>query len=404
MTPVTVSSEPAPLRSLVDFDVRGKRVFVRADLNVPLSKDGEITDDSRIRASLPTIQLLLGQGAAVIVASHLGRPKGKPNPSLSLRPVAVRLGQLLGLPVQMAPDCIGPQVEAMASSLRPGEVLLLENLRFHPEEEADDPQFAHELAGLADVYVDDAFGAAHRAHASTVGMGGLLPSAAGLLLVREVEALGGLLTSPRRPFTAIIGGAKISSKIGVIESLLKQVDRLLIGGGMANTFLAASGLGIGASLVEPDQIPLAETLMEAHGPQSDGKILLPLDVVVAASVDAEAERRTVSVDEVPETWSIVDIGRRTVDAFGREIRGSGTVLWNGPMGIFEIHPFAAGTLAIAESMAVSQADTIVGGGDSVAAIEESGLRERMTHVSTGGGASLEFLEGRELPGIAVLRR
>ncbi len=396
-------SSATDLRTLSDLDVDGKRVFVRTDFNVPLDADGRITDDTRIRAALPTIRYLLDHHAAVIVASHLGRPKGKRNDSMSLRPVAERLGELLHRPVTMAPDCVGAEVTSMALDMKSGDVLMLENLRFHPEEEADDAAFAKQLADLAQIYVDDAFGAAHRAHASTEGVAHLLPSAAGFLMQAEVAALGKLLRDPGRPFTAIIGGAKISSKINVIENLLQKVDALLIGGGMANTFLAAQGLDVAASLVEEDQIPVAERLLR-NVAKGAGRIQLPSDVVVTDSVATHAEIQEVPVDRVPSGWSIVDIGSETIGQFGRQIDASATVLWNGPMGIFEIPDFAKGTLAIAEKLAGSGAETVVGGGDSVAALEQMDLADKMTHVSTGGGASLEFLEGRDLPGIAVLRK
>ena len=399
---MTTSTEPSAcrLRTLRDLDLDGKRVFVRVDFNVPLSKTtGAITDDTRIRAAIPTIDYLRGQRARVILASHLGRPKGQRVESMSLAPVAERLSELLDAPVRFAPDCIGPEVYAMVEELGPGDVLLLENLRFHPEEETNDQGFARKLAALADAYVNDAFGTAHRAHASTEGIARLLPSAAGLLMEKEIAALSGVLDAPRHPFTAIIGGAKISTKIGVLEHLLPKVDALIIGGGMANTFFAAKGYEIGTSLVERDQVSTAEKLLAGPG---GPKLLLPTDVVVTQDVSG-GETRAVPAGSVPEGWAIVDIGPESIEEFGRQIDLSHTVLWNGPMGIFEVPAFAAGTLAIAQCLADSEAETIVGGGDSVAAIEQMGLAEKMSHVSTGGGASLEFLEGVDLPGIQVLR-
>lgn len=396
-----MAPEGTRLRTLEDLDVAGKRVFLRVDFNVPLDNEtGAIADGTRITAALPTIEYLRRQGAIVILASHLGRPKGTRIEGLSLAPIALRLSDLLGRPVEFAPDCVGPQVQGFVSRLRPGDVILLENLRFHSEEEDNEPSFSAELAALADVYVDDAFGAAHRAHASTEGIAHRLPSAAGFLMEREIEALSGVLQNPERPFTAIIGGAKISSKIGVLENLRHRVDSLIVGGGMANTFLAARGYGIGTSLVERDQIETAAGLLEKWGAE---RLLLPTDVVVSADATKASETRLVGVELVPADWAIVDVGSESIAAFGRVIEASNTVLWNGPMGIFEISPYAAGTLEIARFLADSDAATIVGGGDSVAALEQVGLADKMTHVSTGGGASLEFLEGVDLPGIRVLR-
>jgi phosphoglycerate kinase len=402
-TASVAASALLPLRTLSDIAVGGKRVLVRVDFNVPVDASGHITDDTRIRAALPTITYLLDHHACVIVASHLGRPKGKRVNALSLAPVAKRLSELLGRPVQMVDDCVGPQVEASVAAMKPGDVLLLENLRFHPEEEANDPVFAQQLAQLADIYVDDAFGAAHRAHASVEGIAHYLPSVAGFLMQREVEILSRVLQNPRRPLTAVIGGAKISTKIGVLNNLLERADALIIGGGMANTFLAAQGKEVGRSLVEREKIDTAaELLHRAH--ELDKPMLLPLDVVVADRMDEGAQTRVVSVDEVPNDWMIVDIGPQSIEHFREQLKRSGTVVWNGPMGVFEIPTFAKGTVAIAHVLAESNAETIVGGGDSVAALEQAHLADRMTHVSTGGGASLEFLEGRELPGIAVLRK
>ena len=384
-------------KTIRDIDVSGKKVLVRVDFNVPLEA-GKVTDDTRIRAALPTIQYLLDHGAAVILMSHLGRPKGKVVEELRLDPVATRLSELLGQPVRKLGDCIGPEVEAAAQELQPGEVLLLENLRFHPEERANDPAFAKQLAGLADIYVNDAFGAAHRAHASTSGVANYLPAVAGLLMEKEIRFLGQALEAPERPFVAILGGAKISDKIGVIENLLGRVDALLIGGGMANTFLLAQGYEVGDSLVERESVSTAERLLREGGE----KLVLPVDVVIADAFSAEANSKVVEVGQVPTGWRILDIGPQTVELFKAKLSGAKTVVWNGPMGVFELEPFAAGTRAIAQALADLEATTIIGGGDSVAAIEQAGLAERMTHISTGGGASLEFLKGEELPGIAAL--
>jgi len=375
-------------------------VFLRVDYNVPL-RGTAITDDTRIRATLPTIEYLLAHHAAVIIASHLGRPKGTWKEELSLAPVAHRLSELLHQPVEMAPDCVGSETEAMARSLQPGQLIMLENLRFHPEEEANDQAFAGRLASLADLYVDDAFGAAHRAHASTEAIAHLLPAAAGLLMEREIEALSGALHHAQPPFIAVIGGAKISTKMALIENLLTRVDALIIGGGMANTFLAAKGYEVGSSLVEADLIPMAKELL---GRASADRLLLPVDVVVAPNVSSAGQRRTVAVDQVPPDWTIVDAGSASLERFCERIHSSRTVLWNGPMGIFEEPAFAAGTLAIGRCVAASQAESIVGGGDSVAALDQMGLTNSMSHVSTGGGATLEFLEGKTLPGIAVLEQ
>ena len=387
-----------------DIDVEGKRVFLRADLNVPLD-DGRITDDTRIRASLPTIVYLLERGAAVILASHLGRPKGKVNDALRLKPVADRLSQLLGRPVRMTGDALGPGVQVAVDKLRPGDLLLLENLRFHADEEANDPKFATALADLADVYVNDAFGAAHRAHASTEGITHHLPAVAGLLMEREVDSLSRLLKRPPRPFHAVIGGAKVSGKLEVLEVLLARCQAVLVGGGMANTFLAARGLQLGASLVETEQIGAAERiLVEAR--RKRVRLMLPTDAVIAPQIHHRAKTQVVPVGDVPRDQMIVDIGPETVAAFTTQLGKAKTVFWNGPMGVFEISQFAEGTNAIARFLADrTQAGviTIVGGGDSVAAVEQLGLSDRITHVSTGGGASLEFIEGKTLPGVAALR-
>lgn len=389
------------MKRLNDLEVAGKRVFLRVDFNVPL-KDGQITDDTRIRAALPTIEYLREHGAKVIVASHLGRPDGVRNDHLSLRPIAERLAELLHAEVQFADNCVGPEVEGKAERLQPGQVLLLENLRFHPEEEQNDPQFAAALARSADVYVDDAFGAAHRAHASVEGIAHLLPSAAGLLMEAEVSALSEVLRNPQHPFVAIIGGAKISSKIGAIENLLNRVDALIIGGGMANTFLQAKGYRVGDSLVEPEQLETARSVWKRAGQVGWGRVLLPVDVVITEDVKKPTETRVVASDKVPDGWIIADIGPQSVRAYSQPIGEGKTILWNGPMGIFEVPAFSHGTKAIAELVADSGARSIVGGGDSVAALEQMGLTNKIGHVSTGGGASLEFLEGHELPGIKVL--
>lgn len=384
-------------KTVRDIDVAGKRVLVRVDFNVPLEK-GQVTDDTRIRAALPTIRYLVDHRARVILMSHLGRPKGGPSDDLRLEPVARRLSELLGKEVRYVRDCIGPEVEAAVQALGEGDVLLLENLRFHPEEEKNDPAFAAQLAKLGDVYVNDAFGAAHRAHASTAGIAQYLPAVAGFLMEKELTFLGKALENPERPFVTILGGAKISDKIGVIRNLLSRVDRLLIGGGMANTFLKAQGYEMGDSLVEMESLDTARELLQAAG----GKLRLPVDVVIADRFDNDAERRVVKVDAVPAGWRVLDIGPETVEAFRAELANAKTVVWNGPMGVFEFPNFAAGTFAIAETLASLPATTIVGGGDSVAAVQKAGVAYQITHISTGGGASLEFLEGRTLPGVAVL--
>lgn len=386
-------------KTVRDIDVRGKRVLVRVDYNVPLS-EGTITDDTRVRASLDTLEYLLAEGAAVILASHLGRPKGSPQDALRLDPVARRLEELLGRPVSKVDDCIGEEVRSKAAALSPGDILLLENVRFHPEEEANDPGFAKELASLANVFVNDAFGAAHRAHASTEGVARFLPAVAGLLLARELEVLGSLLAEPKRPFLAILGGAKVSDKIGVIQRLLPQVDTLAIGGGMSYTFFKAQGYEIGRSLLDEERIPFAQSLLADE--ESAGKILLPVDVVVADDFRPDAQRQVVSVQEIPSDWEGMDIGPQSRERLARVIAEAGTILWNGPMGVFEMPAFAEGTKAVAEAMAASGATTVIGGGDSAAAVTQFGLADKMTHISTGGGASLEFLEGKKLPGVEAL--
>jgi len=385
-------------RSIRDLDLSGKRVFMRVDFNVPLAPGGqEITSDKRIRASLPSIQYALDHGAGLILASHLGRPKGKPNPEMSLKPVAVRLAALLGKQVAMAPDCVGPRVQAMLP--KPGEVLLLENLRFHSEEEKNDPEFSQQLASLCDVYVNDAFGSAHRAHASTVGMVEYVKhAAAGLLMDKELEYLNKVTKNPARPCIAILGGAKVSDKIEVIQNLMKVVDRLLIGGAMAYTFLRARGEGTGKSLVEEDKLDLARDLMA----QAGGKLLLPVDHVVAGEMKAGAGSEV--VDRVPDGKMGLDIGPKTIDAYAKVIAGAKTIIWNGPMGVFEMPPFDKGTVGVAKAVAGSGAVSVVGGGDSEKAVKSAGVADKISHISTGGGASLEFLAGLELPGVAALEQ
>ncbi len=386
------------IRSVRDAKVGGKRVLVRVDFNVPLDH-GRIIDDTRIRASLPTIRDLLDRGAAVILISHLGRPKGKPVAEYRLAPVASRLTELLGQPVQTVADVAGPAAREAAAALRPGQVLLLENVRFEPGEETNDPELAGRLASLADLYVDDAFGSAHRAHASTVGVADHLPGYAGLLMLDEIDALGRLLQAPDRPYVAILGGAKVSDKVGVIANLAKRVDALLLGGGMANTFLMAQGLQVGTSLVERDFVDRARGLL-ADASAREAPIVLPTDVVVARSLESPGHR--VPVAAVPAGAAIFDIGPVTAQRFADAIATAKTVFWNGPMGVFERPAFASGTRAVAEAMAEARAFTVVGGGDSVAAIEQAGLANRISHVSTGGGASLEFVAGVVLPGVAAL--
>ncbi len=386
-----------------DLDAAGKRVFVRVDFNVPL-EDGKITDDSRIVAALPTIKQLLAQGAIVILASHLGRPDGKVQDSMRLRPVAERLSQLLGIQVNVTGDALGAGTEDAIKRLKPGEAILLENLRFHAEEEKNDPEFAKALASYADVYVNDAFGTAHRAHASTEGIAHYLPAYAGLLMEKEIEFLSRLMENPERPFAAIIGGAKVSGKIQVLRNLVDKVDVMVIGGGMANTFLLAQGKSVGKSLVEPDRVGDAKAIMESAATHGT-KIVLPTDVVVAKEVTRGAEYKTVSVDKVPASWNIVDIGRVSLEAMRKSLEPVKTVFWNGPLGVFEIPVFSTGTREIARFLAgraQAGATVVIGGGDSVAAVEQQGLGDRMTHISTGGGASLEFMEGKELPGVAIL--
>ena len=397
-----------PKLSIRDLDIEGKRVFVRVDFNVPLAGAGEITDDTRIRQTLPTLEYALGRGARLILASHLGRPKGKPNPKMSLAPVALHLEHLLDRPVAFASDCVGSAAEKAAAGLRNGQLLLLENLRFHPEEEANDPEFSRQLARLGELYVNDAFGSAHRAHASTVGMTRFFPQAAsGFLMEKELDYLTKATSNPERPFVALLGGAKVSDKIEVIENLLPIVDALLIGGAMAYTFLRAQGLLTGKSLVEEDKIDVAsKVLAQAQALEKDGKyrLQLPVDHLIAEKLDAEAPTRVVDGTSapIPADSLGVDIGPRTIALYASEIARARTVLWNGPMGVFEIKPFAQGTLAIAQALATFGGTSVVGGGDSIAALAAAGVSDRITHICTGGGASLEFLAGEKLPGIEAL--
>jgi phosphoglycerate kinase len=388
--------------SITEINVAGKRVFMRVDYNVPLNDACEITDDTRIRASLPTIQYALGKGARLILASHLGRPKGKPNPKMSLKPAATRLSELLGKPVAFAADCVGPEVEELAHALKDGEVLLLENLRFHPQEEKNAPEFARQLAALAEVYVNDAFGSAHRAHASTEGITHFLsPCAAGMLMEKELEYLGKAVENPARPYVAIVGGAKVSDKIELLENFAKLADTVLVGGAMAYTFLKAEGVEVGKSKVEDDKLESARALLNSA--QSSGKkFLLPQDHVVAEKFDASAPAEVVSTPSIPADRIGMDIGPATRAEYAHEIGGAKTIVWNGPMGVFEMSQFAEGTLAIAKAVAASSAVSIVGGGDSVAAVKKMGVADKITHISTGGGASLEFLSGLTLPGVAAL--
>jgi phosphoglycerate kinase len=391
-------------KTIRDVDFRNKRVLVRVDFNVPL-KDGadgrrKVTDDTRIRASLPTIKYLRDGGAAVILCSHLGRPKGGPDPKYSLAPAAARLSELLGAPVPLVPDCVGTVAENRVAEMKPGQVVLLENVRFHPEEEKNDPAFAKQMSVLADLYVNDAFGSAHRAHASTEGVAKHLPAVAGFLMEKEIEYLGQAVNNPKHPYVAILGGAKISDKIGVIESLLAKADRVLIGGGMANTFFKTQGIAVGDSLVEDAGLDTAKSLLEKAG----DKIMLPVDAVLGDKFEAGAQLKTINVKHgVPAGWRILDIGPQTVVAFSQALKGAALVVWNGPMGVFEFPAFAAGTNAVARLVAESGATTVIGGGESVAAVEQAGLAGKMSHISTGGGASLEMLEGKLLPGLAALQ-
>jgi phosphoglycerate kinase len=384
-------------KMVTDLDVEGKKVIVRVDFNVPI-KEGKITDDTRITAALPTINYLLDHGAAVILMSHLGRPKTKEDLQYSLKPVAEHLATLVNVPVKFASDCRGEIAQAASAELKPGEILVLENTRFYPEESKNDLEMSRDLASLADLYVNDAFGSAHRAHSSTAGIADFLPAAAGFLMEKEIKYLGNAIAEPVRPFVAILGGAKISDKIGVINNLLKTADKILIGGGMANTFLKAQGYEMADSLVEAEVLDTAKDLLS----RANDKIVLPIDMVLANAFDAEAEMETMALGDVPAGWRVLDIGPLTVQLFGDVILAAGTVVWNGPMGVFEFPRFAEGTFGVARAVANSDAVSIIGGGDSVSAINQSGLSDKITHISTGGGASLEMLEGLELPGLAVL--
>lgn len=385
-------------KTIRDIDAKEKKVLIRVDFNVPL-KDGVVGDDTRIQAALPTIKFLLDQGAALILCSHLGRPKGGPEEKYSMKPVAEHLAKVLGKKVAFAADCVGPAAEEAAAVLKPGDVLLLENTRFHAGEEKNDLELAKQMASLANLYVNDAFGTAHRAHASTEGVTHFLPGVAGFLLEKEIKYLGQVVAEPAQPFVAIMGGAKISDKIGVIKNLLSKADYVLIGGGMANTFFKAQGLAVADSLVEDEALETAKSLLKEAGT----KLMLPVDVVLADKFDADAAMKTAKAGNVEDGWRILDIGPETVAAFGKVITAANTVVWNGPMGVFELPRFAEGTFGVAKAVAACKGVTVVGGGDSVAAIQQSGLADKITHISTGGGASLEMLEGLELPGVAALQ-
>ena len=390
-------------QTIKDLPIRGKRVLIRVDFNVPLDKaTGQMTDDTRIQESLPTIRYCLEQGASVVLMSHLGRPDGRRVPSLSLEPVAVKLGELLRRPVTFLQDCVGPEVETRVKSLQPGEISLLENLRFHPEEERNDPAFAAKLARLGDVYVNDAFGSAHRAHASTEGVAHHLPAVAGFLMEKEIKYLDGALTNPARPYVAILGGAKVSDKIGVLTRLLEKVDRVVIGGGMAYTFLKAQGHAVGSSKLEADKVDLAAQLLAEAGKRKVS-VLLPCDHVITTSLDPSSQVKTIATVDIPDGWLGADIGPSTIEAFTKALTDAKTVVWNGPLGVFEQPRFLEGSRQIAEALARLKATTVIGGGDSAACVQQAGLAGKMSHISTGGGASLEFLEGKVLPGIAVLR-
>ena len=388
-------------KTIKDIDLKGKKVFVRCDFNVPMDNNQNITDNSRIVAALPTIKYLLEQNCKIILASHLGRPKGEVKPEFSLKPVAKELSRLLGKPVIMANDVIGEDAKNKAANLKEGEILLLENVRFHREETDNDPEFAKELASMAEVYVNDAFGAAHRAHASTSGIAAYLPAVSGFLIEKELKVLGDAINNPERPFMAIIGGAKVSDKIGVIDSLLDKVDTLMIGGGMAYTFFKAQGYGVGNSLCEPDKVDLA--LEEMQKAKDKGvKFLLPVDTKVGKEFKPDTESKTVAWTDIPDGWEGFDIGEKTIELFSNELKSAKTVFWNGPVGLFEFDQFAVGTNSIAKVLSELDATTIIGGGDSGAAVTKAGLADKMTHISTGGGASLEFIEGKKLPGIECL--
>jgi phosphoglycerate kinase len=384
-------------KTVKDIDLKGKRVLMRVDFNVPMA-DGKVTDDKRIKAALPTIQYVLEQGASLLLMSHLGRPKGGPDPEFSLKAASDALAALLGRPVIMASDCVGAEVEATAKSLKPGDVVMLENTRFHKGEEKNDLDLAKQMAALGEVYVNDAFGSAHRAHSSTEGVARFLPAVSGFLMEQELEYLGRAVANPEHPYIAILGGAKISDKILVVETLAAKCDKLIIGGGMANTFLAAKGLNMQDSLVEAESLETAKTLLGKLG----DKLVLPVDAVIADKFDAEANTQTVSVDAIPAGWRMLDVGPKTVELYKSTLAGAKLVVWNGPVGVFEMPKFAEGTFALAKLLAESGAVTVIGGGDSASAVKKAGVAKQMTHVSTGGGASLEFLEGKELPGVAAL--
>ncbi|HEX9330281.1 MAG TPA: phosphoglycerate kinase [Anaerolineales bacterium] len=384
-------------KTVKDIDLKGKRVLMRVDFNVPM-QDGKVTDDKRIKASLPTIKYVLDQGASLILMSHLGRPKGGPTPEFSLRAASEVLASHLGIPVKMAPDCVGPKVEAMAKELKPGEVLMLENTRFDAGEEKNDLELAKQMAALGDVYVNDAFGSAHRAHSSTEGVAHFLPGVSGFLMEQELEYLGRAVANPEHPYIAILGGAKISDKILVVETLLAKADKLIIGGGMANTFLAAKGLNMQDSLVEESSLETAKSVLA----KSDDKLILPVDAVIADKFEAKANTQVVDVDKIPVGWRMMDVGPKTLELYKQALNGAKLIVWNGPVGVFEMPKFAEGTFALAKLLADSGATTVIGGGDSASAVKKAGVAKQMTHVSTGGGASLEFLEGKELPGVAAL--
>ena len=384
-------------KTVKDIDLKNKRVLMRVDFNVPMA-DGKVTDDKRIKAALPTIQYVLDQGASLMLMSHLGRPKGGPDPEFSLLAASQVLSGLLGRPVKMAPDCIGPEVDALAKALQPGDVLMLENTRFHAGEEKNDLELAKQMAALGEVYVNDAFGSAHRAHSSTEGIARFLPAVSGFLMEQELEYLGRAVANPEHPYIAILGGAKISDKILVVETLLSKCDRLIIGGGMANTFLAAQGLNMQDSLVEAASVETAKSILAKAG----DKILLPVDAVIADKFEAEAQSQIVDADKIPAGWRMMDVGPKTLESYKRALDGARLVVWNGPVGVFEMPKFSEGTFALAKLLAASGATTVIGGGDSASAVKKAGVAKQMTHVSTGGGASLEFLEGKELPGVAAL--
>lgn len=386
------------MRSVRDIDLKNKRILMRVDFNVPMDDEGKIIDDTKMTAALPTIDYVLEQGGSLVLMSHLGRPNGKPDPEFSLQPVATHLSELLQRSVTMADDCIGPEVEKLAGSLKPGEVLMLENVRFHPEEEKNDPEFSGALARLGEIYVNDAFGSAHRAHASTAGVAAYLPAYAGLLLEKEVTMLKKVMNNPQSPRMAILGGAKIKDKLGLIRNLLKKMDILLVGGGIGSTFLCAKGVKVGKSICEKDLLREARELLDLAA-MSGKTILMPVDVVVAKEISAKATAKVVDIDAIPEDVMILDIGPKTLKGFTMAINRAKTIIWNGPVGVYEYQQFASGTTGIARAIAASQAISVIGGGDSAAAINQLGLEDQITHISTGGGATLEFLEGMELPGV-----